>query len=161
MAWCRQATSHCLSQCWPRSLSPYGVIRPQWVNTARLYGVGKYANHQVTVAYVCGTGTTSIATRDRWRHRTQTIACKLKGVIMSRRLPSHYRSQCWLFVSWAIGKKLPWNLNQNTKLFWMKMHCKFCLHNVHHFRDSSVSLWNEAAIQRAMVNTLALICILC
>ena len=31
MAWCRQATSHYLSQCWPRSLSPYGVIRPQWV----------------------------------------------------------------------------------------------------------------------------------
>ena len=31
MAWCRQATSHCLSQCWPRSLSPYGVIRPKWV----------------------------------------------------------------------------------------------------------------------------------
>ena len=32
MAWCRQATSHYLSQCWPRSLSPYSVIRPQWVN---------------------------------------------------------------------------------------------------------------------------------
>ena len=32
MAWCRQATNHCLSQYWPRSLSPYGVIRPQWVN---------------------------------------------------------------------------------------------------------------------------------
>ena len=32
MAWCCQATSHYLSQCWPRSLSPYGVIRPQWVN---------------------------------------------------------------------------------------------------------------------------------
>ena len=31
MAWCRQATSHYLSQCWPRSLSPYGVTRPQWV----------------------------------------------------------------------------------------------------------------------------------
>ena len=31
MAWCRQATSHYMSQCWPRSLSPYGVIRPQWV----------------------------------------------------------------------------------------------------------------------------------
>ena len=25
MAWCRQATSHYLSQCWPRSLSPHGV----------------------------------------------------------------------------------------------------------------------------------------
>ena len=32
MAWCRQATSHYLSQCCPRSLSPYGVTRPQWVN---------------------------------------------------------------------------------------------------------------------------------
>ena len=32
MAWCHQATSHYLSQCWPRSLSPYGVTRPQWVN---------------------------------------------------------------------------------------------------------------------------------
>ena len=32
MAWCRQATSHYLGQCWPRSLSPYGVTRPQWVN---------------------------------------------------------------------------------------------------------------------------------
>ena len=31
MAWCRQATSHYLSQCWPRSLSPFGVTRPQWV----------------------------------------------------------------------------------------------------------------------------------
>ena len=25
MAWCRQATSHYLSQCWPSSMSPYGV----------------------------------------------------------------------------------------------------------------------------------------
>ena len=40
MCWCRQATSHCLSQCWPRSMSQcwprlmlqYGVIRPQWLD---------------------------------------------------------------------------------------------------------------------------------
>ena len=32
MAWCRQAPSHYLSQCWPSSMSPYGVTRPQWVN---------------------------------------------------------------------------------------------------------------------------------
>ena len=31
MAWCRQATSHYLSQCLPRSLTPNGVTRPQWV----------------------------------------------------------------------------------------------------------------------------------
>ena len=33
MAWCRQATSHYLSQCWPTPLSPYGVTRPTWVNS--------------------------------------------------------------------------------------------------------------------------------
>ena len=33
MGWCRQATSHYLNQCWPRSLPPYVVTRPQWVNT--------------------------------------------------------------------------------------------------------------------------------
>ena len=32
MAWCRQATSYYLSQCWPRSLMPYGITRPQRVN---------------------------------------------------------------------------------------------------------------------------------
>ena len=31
MAWCQQATSHYLSQCWPRSLTPSGITRPQWV----------------------------------------------------------------------------------------------------------------------------------
>ena len=30
MAWCHQATSHYLSQCWPRSLWPYGVTRPKY-----------------------------------------------------------------------------------------------------------------------------------
>ena len=35
MVWCRQATSHYLSQCWPRSMSPYDITRPQWVNNIR------------------------------------------------------------------------------------------------------------------------------
>ena len=37
MAWCCQATSHYLSQCWPRSQSPYGITTPQWAN--RIAGV--------------------------------------------------------------------------------------------------------------------------
>ena len=32
MAWCRQATGHYLSQCWPKSLLPYDATRPQIVN---------------------------------------------------------------------------------------------------------------------------------
>ena len=35
MDWCRQATSHYLSQRWPRSMLPYGITRPQWVNCAQ------------------------------------------------------------------------------------------------------------------------------
>ena len=31
MAWCRQETGHYLNQCWPRSLSPHGITRLQWV----------------------------------------------------------------------------------------------------------------------------------
>ena len=36
MVWCHQATSHYLSQCWPRFVLPYGVIRPQWVNSSNV-----------------------------------------------------------------------------------------------------------------------------
>ena len=31
MAWCRQATSHYLKQCWYTFMSPYGITRGQWV----------------------------------------------------------------------------------------------------------------------------------
>ena len=35
-AWWHQATSHHLSWCWPRSMSVYGVTRPQCVNECTL-----------------------------------------------------------------------------------------------------------------------------
>ena len=42
MHWCRQATSHYLSQCWPKSMTPCGVTMPQrvkiqWVLHADAY----------------------------------------------------------------------------------------------------------------------------
>ena len=42
MAWCHQTTRHYLSQYWPRSMSQYGIARPQWVNICnicRVFGV--------------------------------------------------------------------------------------------------------------------------
>ena len=42
MTWCRQATNHYLSQCWPSSMSPYDVTRPQWVNGF----VHRYMHHR-------------------------------------------------------------------------------------------------------------------
>ena len=32
MAWCHQATSHHMSQCWPRPMVPYSITRTQRVN---------------------------------------------------------------------------------------------------------------------------------
>ena len=52
MAWCRQATSHYLSQCWPSSLSPYGITRPQWVNPCVLdltHGGPLTSDHKLTI----------------------------------------------------------------------------------------------------------------
>ena len=45
MAWCCQATSHYLSQCWPRIKSPYDATRPQWVYNTEL----RYASFCVDV----------------------------------------------------------------------------------------------------------------
>ena len=42
MAWCCQAASHYLSQCWPRSVLPYGITSTHWVH---LYGVLQYMLH--------------------------------------------------------------------------------------------------------------------
>ena len=37
MAWCHQATSYYLSQCWARSVLPCGVTKPQWVKFYKLW----------------------------------------------------------------------------------------------------------------------------
>ena len=75
LAWCHQATSHYLSQCWPRSMSPNGVTRPQWVNWL-------------------------LPSDTIWHHRTwstlvQVMACCLMA-------PSHYLNQCWLITNGSL-----------------------------------------------------------
>ena len=44
MAWCRQATSHCLNQCWPRSMPPYDVTSTQWVKLACCFPLSNYSD---------------------------------------------------------------------------------------------------------------------
>ena len=48
MAWCRQATSHYLSQCWPRSMPPYRVPRPQWVKDKKCAKYTRYISYVLT-----------------------------------------------------------------------------------------------------------------
>ena len=72
MVWCRQATSYYLSPCWPRSLSPYDVSRPQWINSLRPSDAIRRQGTESTLA--------------------QVMACCLTA-------PSHYLNQCWLIIS--------------------------------------------------------------
>ena len=51
MALCHQGTNHYLSQCWPISLSSYGVTRPQWVNS--FFGNNAYSTLQELCIKLC------------------------------------------------------------------------------------------------------------
>ena len=85
MAWCRQAPSHCLSQCWPRSLSLYSVTRPQHYNNvimgemasqitsltivySNVYSGGDQSKHQSTasLAFVLGIHRGPVNSPHKW-----------------------------------------------------------------------------------------------
>ena len=99
MAWCCQATSHYLSQCWPRSLLPYGVTRPQWVKSANSVGSIIEAHHKFKF---CGsTGTHRICTLNSlwpsdaiWQQRSGSTLAQVMACCLTA--PSHYLNQCWL-----------------------------------------------------------------
>ena len=70
MAWCRQATSHYLSQCWLRSMSPYGVTRPLRVKfTAKLADIRllislrMYLLHIIILCWI-------------WLHAAHVLICR-------------------------------------------------------------------------------------
>ena len=74
MAWCRQATSHYLSPCWSRFLSPYDVTRPQWVNqeiSFQFHPPLMYRSQQITLGNHSEDSTWSI---DSWLWQ-QTATC--------------------------------------------------------------------------------------
>ena len=53
MIWCHHATSHYLSQCWPRSLLPYGVIDLQWVKSmVQSYNLNPFQTDFCEVSYL-------------------------------------------------------------------------------------------------------------
>ena len=110
MAWCRQATSHYLSQCWPRSMSPYGVTRPQWVKAARIInfrflkgdickpivkqepaGEGFSLTHWGRVTHICVSDLTSIGSDNGMLPgRRQAIIRTNAGILLIRPLGTNF-----------------------------------------------------------------------
>ena len=98
MAWCRQATGHYLSQCWPRSQLPYGVNRPQWVN---LFAPGRFEWNLVEVIFkiisvIDGWGISfEIALIWMSLDFTDDQSTLVQVMAWCRQAASHYLGQCW------------------------------------------------------------------
>ena len=75
MAWCCQATSHYLSQCWPRSMLPLGVTRPQSVNSLSKWGI--------------------------WQHRSGSTLAQVMACCLAA--PNHFLNQCWLIIKSSVA----------------------------------------------------------
>ena len=115
MAWCRQATSHYLSQCWHRFLSPNGATRPQWVN---LLTPGKYGNDSTSVmfepVYVLTSWTLHVKLPLGEGYRMPLIMSALvQAMAWCRQATSHYLSQCWLRSLSPYGISLGHNVSKN------------------------------------------------
>ena len=115
-AWCHQATSHYLSQCWPRSLSPYGVTRPQWVNIFLVWYIIILISVYLKLLIINQTNWMTLKTfiqsrhfewvcpfnslwssDGKWWHRSgSTLALVMVCCLIA---PSHYLNQCHLLIS--------------------------------------------------------------
>ena len=58
---CCQAGGHYLNQCWPSSMMPYGVTRPQWVNLSLVHSSEYSRGHSLCYNVVHGNGTDCIS----------------------------------------------------------------------------------------------------
>ena len=99
MVWCHQATSHYLSQCWPRSLSPYDVSRPQWVNSiapGRCSSNFKSMIFNFFIIQASNTGT-RCETALRWMplNLTNEESTLVQVMAWCHQASSHYLNRCW------------------------------------------------------------------
>ena len=98
MACCHQATSPCLKQCWSKCLAPYGIVRPQWVNSLAP-GRSKCNSKNVifNLVVLIGIFRTSHDNALRWMPQDLTDKSTLVQVMAWYcQATSHYLSQCWL-----------------------------------------------------------------
>ena len=98
MTWCRQAPSHYLSQCWPRSLSPYGIIELQWVNSSSLRGL-IFVFKNIIFKCIFMTESEITGPQNALICITEDLICDQLTLIQvmawSCQATSHYWIQCW------------------------------------------------------------------
>ena len=113
MAWCQQAPSHYLNQCWPTSLMPYGITRPEWVKGSILW------KHDVHSKQSIG--------RSPWWASVQTSG----NPSVLGPWPMKWLEDRWTFFYWTMFKitKIRWRSGKSQKVFPMSAvlhHWNFC-----------------------------------
>ena len=111
MAWCHQATSHYLSQGWPRSMPPYGITRPQSVNCHYLYTIKFLKSSPIIMLYKQPYyGTTKLEPY----HRYQLTGLRIKWLPLCRQhFQMHFlEAKCLYFDSIFI--EVHWTQTQTS-----------------------------------------------
>ena len=109
MAWCRQAPSHYLSQCWHRYMWPYDVTRPQWVEEIPLFHYCDFMWLKITVKS-CNISYTVVGNKIV-DHSDVVGASPVDAAPMSAMLQLHLHSQFNTCLQW-IGQ---WQLQDETR----------------------------------------------
>ena len=157
MAWCRQATSHYLSQCWPRSLTPKGVTRPQWVKP-------QWANCYIFIhkdIQMCSDILEAYFEKS-YQYLWNNQCCqRLFDLITQNLLPTFANSQveshsdsicgyhdftavCGIIEFGRLCHLGAWN-RENKKINTLKYHCIRVdfLQNIHHNTPPTAFLWGQ------------------
>ena len=99
MAWCCQARSHYLSQCWPRSLSPYGFTRSQWVKIRNFFclSISIFASNEYINGLVQACSNSSALTMEILQSCTKPSICftklclhQFRWLLVTCSVPSYY-----------------------------------------------------------------------
>ena len=124
MAWCRQATTYHLSQCWPRSPSPYDVTRPQWVAEYIIFINPKNDGrnkHKKTWCLILELSVT-VHFKIHSRYLCSCVNKRIGNLSVSYRTAcvksrSSYMNRTWS-IFWSSDKK-----HMTGDWFWMSIYC--------------------------------------
>ena len=113
MAWCRQATSHYLSQCWPRSLSPYGITRPQWVNSLAIETCGSVFLNSFyeLITWAIMWNLSQVSATEHW-FRWWLGSIRKDTITWANENPN----PCW-YVNWEENSVVIWAKKYNFSVF--------------------------------------------
>ena len=102
IAWCLQGqtTTHYLSQCWLRSVWPYGIINPYWVNVCIWNHSSRYISLVgVTLEQSIAVDFGTSCFNSLWPN--DTVWLSLVQIICCLMAPNHNLNQCWAIVNEA------------------------------------------------------------